>query len=155
MNELQFEKSPYLLQHKDNPVDWMAWGARAFEKAKAEDKPIFRAPRGGLLGARCVKKDIDQLCKAAGIERFAAHAFREDHQFEQPPFRLVGETVQRDAGIADLKIRIEKSLSVERSSSPTFTTSDSSTFPVRVTRRSVSAPSFLSEISPAIFSFSS
>ena len=41
MNELQFEKSPYLLQHKDNPVDWMAWGERAFEKAKREDKPIF------------------------------------------------------------------------------------------------------------------
>lgn len=41
MNELQFEKSPYLLQHRDNPVDWMAWGPRAFEKAKREDKPIF------------------------------------------------------------------------------------------------------------------
>ncbi len=41
MNELQYEKSPYLLQHKDNPVDWMAWGERAFEKAKREDKPIF------------------------------------------------------------------------------------------------------------------
>ena len=41
MNELQFEKSPYLLQHRDNPVDWMAWGQRAFEKAKREDRPIF------------------------------------------------------------------------------------------------------------------
>ena len=41
MNELQFEKSPYLLQHRDNPVDWMAWGEKAFEKAKTEDKPIF------------------------------------------------------------------------------------------------------------------
>ena len=41
MNELQYEKSPYLLQHKDNPVDWMAWGESAFEKAKREDKPIF------------------------------------------------------------------------------------------------------------------
>lgn len=41
MNELQFEKSPYLLQHRDNPVDWMAWGPSAFEKAKREDKPIF------------------------------------------------------------------------------------------------------------------
>lgn len=41
MNELQFEKSPYLLQHRDNPVDWMAWGPRAFEKAKREDRPIF------------------------------------------------------------------------------------------------------------------
>ena len=41
MNELQFENSPYLLQHRDNPVDWMAWNPKAFEKAKREDKPIF------------------------------------------------------------------------------------------------------------------
>ena len=41
MNELQYEKSPYLLQHKDNPVHWMAWGRRAFDRAKAEEKPIF------------------------------------------------------------------------------------------------------------------
>ena len=41
MNELQFEKSPYLLQHRGNPVGWMAWGEKAFEKAKHEDKPIF------------------------------------------------------------------------------------------------------------------
>lgn len=40
-NKLQFEKSPYLLQHKENPVDWMPWGNEAFEKAKEEDKPIF------------------------------------------------------------------------------------------------------------------
>lgn len=35
------EKSPYLLQHCYNPVDWYPWGAEAFEKAKSEDKPIF------------------------------------------------------------------------------------------------------------------
>ena len=40
-NHLGDEKSPYLLQHKDNPVNWFAWGDAAFEKAKAEDKPIF------------------------------------------------------------------------------------------------------------------
>ena len=40
-NRLQNELSPYLLQHKDNPVDWYPWGDEAFEKAKAEDKPIF------------------------------------------------------------------------------------------------------------------
>ncbi len=40
-NRLQYETSPYLLQHKDNPVDWYPWCAEAFEKAKAEDKPIF------------------------------------------------------------------------------------------------------------------
>ena len=41
MNRLQGEKSPYLLQHADNPVDWYPWGKEAFRKAKEEDKPIF------------------------------------------------------------------------------------------------------------------
>ncbi len=40
-NQLANEKSPYLLQHAHNPVDWFAWGPEAFEKARAEDKPIF------------------------------------------------------------------------------------------------------------------
>ena len=40
-NKLANEKSPYLLQHKDNPVNWYPWGKEAFEKAKLEDKPIF------------------------------------------------------------------------------------------------------------------
>lgn len=35
------EKSPYLLQHAHNPVDWYPWGEEAFAKAKAEDKPVF------------------------------------------------------------------------------------------------------------------
>lgn len=40
-NQLQFEKSPYLLQHKCNPVHWLPWGSAAFETARAEDKPVF------------------------------------------------------------------------------------------------------------------
>ncbi|MGH8004236.1 MAG: thioredoxin domain-containing protein [Limisphaerales bacterium] len=40
-NLLVFEKSPYLLQHAGNPVDWYPWGEEAFEKARKEDKPIF------------------------------------------------------------------------------------------------------------------
>jgi len=40
-NRLIGESSPYLLQHADNPVDWYPWGAEAFEKAAAEDKPVF------------------------------------------------------------------------------------------------------------------
>ncbi len=40
-NRLIREKSPYLLQHAYNPVDWYPWGGEAFEKAKTEDKPIF------------------------------------------------------------------------------------------------------------------
>jgi uncharacterized protein YyaL (SSP411 family) len=41
MNRLADEKSPYLLQHAHNPVDWFPWGAEAFEKARIEDKPVF------------------------------------------------------------------------------------------------------------------
>ncbi|MCU0343672.1 MAG: thioredoxin domain-containing protein [Ignavibacterium sp.] len=40
-NKLINEKSPYLLQHAYNPVDWFPWGEEAFEKARSEDKPIF------------------------------------------------------------------------------------------------------------------
>jgi uncharacterized protein len=41
MNRLAQETSPYLLQHADNPVDWYPWGEEAFERARAEDKPIL------------------------------------------------------------------------------------------------------------------
>jgi len=41
MNRLALEKSPYLLQHAHNPVDWYAWGDEAFERARREDKPVF------------------------------------------------------------------------------------------------------------------
>ena len=41
MNRLARERSPYLLQHAANPVDWFPWGDEAFAKARAEDKPIF------------------------------------------------------------------------------------------------------------------
>jgi hypothetical protein len=40
-NQLANEKSPYLLQHAHNPVDWYPWGGEAFEKARRENKPIF------------------------------------------------------------------------------------------------------------------
>ncbi len=40
-NKLINEKSPYLLQHAYNPVDWYPWCEEAFEKAKREDKPVF------------------------------------------------------------------------------------------------------------------
>ena len=40
-NHLSGQTSPYLLQHAENPVDWYPWGSEAFQKARAEDKPIF------------------------------------------------------------------------------------------------------------------
>lgn len=41
MNALAAEKSPYLRQHADNPVDWLPWGEAAFARARTEQKPIF------------------------------------------------------------------------------------------------------------------
>ena len=49
LNRLSKEKSPYLLQHARNPVDWYPWGEEAFEKAKKENKPIF------LSGTACAQ----------------------------------------------------------------------------------------------------
>ena len=40
-NLLASETSPYLLQHKDNPVNWHPWGEEAFEVAKRENRPVF------------------------------------------------------------------------------------------------------------------
>jgi hypothetical protein len=44
-NRLAGEKSPYLLQHAYNPVDWYPWGEEAFRKAREENKPIFLSIR--------------------------------------------------------------------------------------------------------------
>ncbi len=40
-NRLIFEKSPYLLQHAENPLNWYPWGEQAFARARREDKPVF------------------------------------------------------------------------------------------------------------------
>jgi len=40
-NRLAKEKSPYLLEHSMNPVDWYSWGSEAMAKAKNDNKPIF------------------------------------------------------------------------------------------------------------------
>jgi len=40
-NLLQYEKSPYLLQHALDPVHWQSWGEEAFAAARQEDKPVF------------------------------------------------------------------------------------------------------------------
>ena len=78
--------------------------AACFGSAAEEDKPIFRAPRGGLLGARCVKKDIDELCKTAGIERFTAHAFRDTFATRAVESGMQAKTLQEILGHADIGI---------------------------------------------------
>ena len=41
MNRLAQETSPYLLQHAENPVDWLPWGDEAFARARSEGKPLL------------------------------------------------------------------------------------------------------------------
>jgi hypothetical protein len=41
MNRLEGATSPYLLQHKDNPVDWQEWGDEAFAEARRRDVPVL------------------------------------------------------------------------------------------------------------------
>lgn len=62
-NKLGGEKSPYLLQHQYNPVDWYPWGEEAFTKAKNENKPIFLSigydgatPSGNSVAAYVLQK---------------------------------------------------------------------------------------------------
>jgi integrase len=66
--------------------------------------PIFRAPKGGLLGARCVGKDIDALCRAAGIERFTAHAFRDTFATRAVESGMQPKTLQEILGHADIGV---------------------------------------------------
>ena len=49
MNRLARERSPYLLQHAQNPVDWFPWNDEAFARARAEDKPIPKEMNGVTL----------------------------------------------------------------------------------------------------------
>src|ERR1700746_2059810 len=55
-NRLSLEPSPYLLQHRDTPVDWYPWGPEALQRAREEDKPILLSvgysacPWGPVMG---------------------------------------------------------------------------------------------------------
>jgi hypothetical protein len=53
-NRLANEKSPYLLQHKNNPVDWYPFGEEAFEKAKKEDKCLIISIGYGQLANKTI-----------------------------------------------------------------------------------------------------
>ena len=51
-NKLIAEKSPYLLQHALNPVEWFPWSEEAFDKARRENKPIFLSGRDHRTACR-------------------------------------------------------------------------------------------------------
>ncbi len=74
------------------------------EEANEGAGPIFRAPRGGLLGARGIMKDIDLICRDAGIERFSAHAFRDTFATRAVESGMQAKTLQEILGHADISI---------------------------------------------------
>lgn len=76
----------------------------AFGGLEDPEAPIFRAVRGGLLGARSVAKDIDRICSAAGIEHFSAHAFRDTFATRAVESGMQARTLQEILGHADIGI---------------------------------------------------
>jgi uncharacterized protein YyaL (SSP411 family) len=73
MNRLAGEKSPYLLQHAHNPVDWFPWGEEAFAKARLEDKPIFLSI--GYSTCHWCHVMEHESFESAGIAAFLAENF--------------------------------------------------------------------------------
>ena len=69
-----------------------------------EELPVFRAPHGGLLGARCIGTDIDRICRDAGITRFTAHAFRDTFATRAVESGMQPKTLQEILGHADIGI---------------------------------------------------
>ena len=85
MNRLAQERSPYLLQHAENPVDWYPWGQEAFERARREDKPIFLS----------IGYSTCHWCHVMEHESFENPAHR---RAAQPRFRLDQGGSRRAAG---------------------------------------------------------
>src|SRR5262245_14294011 len=67
VNRLTHERSPYLLQHANNPVDWYPWGDEAFARARADDKPIFLSI-GDSTGHWCHVMEHES-CEAQSVAR--------------------------------------------------------------------------------------
>lgn len=68
-NRLAGETSPYLLQHAQNPVDWMPWGQEAFKRAKEEDKPIFLSVGYSTCHWYLLRVFVAIVCAIAGIRK--------------------------------------------------------------------------------------
>ena len=69
-NHLKNEKSPYLKQHENNPVNWFAWNKKTLEKAKLEKKPIFLS----VGYASC------HWCHVMAHESFENEKYRKNHE---------------------------------------------------------------------------
>ncbi|CAG8535294.1 6891_t:CDS:10 [Paraglomus occultum] len=67
-NRLKDEKSPYLLQHADNPVDWYPWGEEAFEKAKRDNMPIFLSAHESFENEEIAKTMNEYFVNIKGVD---------------------------------------------------------------------------------------
>jgi len=96
-NRLIHEKSPYLLQHARNPVDWHPWGEEAFARARQDDKPIENDESGsGVQGYKqdgqgkpgqedgCAAKSHENTCQESGYRNVG----RNEGQCRPPPCRI-------------------------------------------------------------------
>ena len=74
-NRLARESSPYLLQHKDNPVDWYAWGDDAFAKGPGRgqtatgERRLFGLPLVPRDGARVVRRRSDRAVNERALRQ--------------------------------------------------------------------------------------
>ena len=68
MNRLSKEKSPYLLQHQHNPVDWYSWGEEAFQAARDQNRPIFLSiGYSTCYWCHMMEKDSFELAEVANV----------------------------------------------------------------------------------------
>ena len=101
-NRLARETSPYLLQHKDNPVDWYPWGEEALARARAEDKPILLSV--GYFACHWCHVMEHESFENASIARLMNENFvcikvdREEHPDLDQIYQNVAQAMTRSGG---------------------------------------------------------
>ncbi len=101
-NRLIREKSPYLLQHAYNPVDWFPWGDEAFAKAKAEEKPVFVSIGYStchwchVMEQECF--DDDQIAQLMNEAFVSIKVDREERPDLDDAYMMVCQTMGRSCG---------------------------------------------------------
>ena len=69
-------------------------------------RPVFTAPRGGLLKSECINKDIEKTCRAAGVDRFSVHAFRDTFATRCVESGMPPKTLMEILGHSDINMTL-------------------------------------------------
>lgn len=69
-------------------------------------RPVFTAPRGGLLKSECINTDIEKICRAAGVDRFSVHAFRDTFATRCVESGMPPKTLQEIMGHSDINMTL-------------------------------------------------